>query len=239
MTTLEELLKKSRAGAFAPQLDNKVPDRSSTAAPEKKPVPAAIEEAPAGYTTHYVTTRDQAENAVKALIHEVKDKDNGTFGVDIETAKKAPHAHHAQAGLEPHLSEIRLFQICANPETVYVFDIKATGLEILQPLFQYNMVAHNALFELKHLYHAGITVPNMDCTLLMHNALTGKRRSLKYLAEGHLKEDISKDEQESNWGAPVLTEQQIEYAAKDAVMARSQYGPVYLQQPQFSEHTQG
>jgi DNA polymerase I len=223
MTTLEELLKKSRAGAFAPELDNKVPDRSSTAAPEKKPVPAATEQAPAEYTTHYVTTRDQAESAVKALIHEVKDRDNGTFGVDIETAKKAPHAHLEQAGLEPHLSEIRLFQICANPETVYVFDIKATGLEVLQPLFQYNMVAHNALFELKHLYHAGITVPSMDCTLLMHNALTGKRSSLKDLVKRYQKEDISKEEQESDWGAPVLTEQQIEYAGKDAVMALKLY----------------
>jgi DNA polymerase-1 len=101
--------------------------------------------------------------------------------------------------------------------------VKALGLDVLKPLFQYQMVAHNALFELKHLYHAGIEVPQMHCTLLIYNVLARGRESLKYLAEKYLREKISKDEQDSDWGQETLSPQQITYAAKDAVLVLRLY----------------
>jgi ribonuclease D len=54
--------------------------------------------------------------------------------------------------------------------------------------------------------------------MLQANALTGKRPSLATLAETELGWRISKEQQVSDWSAHVLSQEQIEYAALDAVL---------------------
>jgi ribonuclease D len=66
--------------------------------------------------------------------------------------------------------------------------------------------------------HAGLEPRRIDCTMLQANALTGRLPSLAAPVEAELDWKISKEQQVSDWGAPVLSQQQIEYAALDAVL---------------------
>lgn len=181
--------------------------------PVNKPEPAPSDAGAqaADFSVRYVTSRDEAQDVATAAFSAA-----GIIGIDIETMKSERFKNQQQAGLDPHLSAIRLVQLCQSPDEVYVVDVTKTGLEPLSPLFTRQLVAHNAVFEMSHLYHAGIAVPHMDCTLLMHNALYGGRISLKDLVRELLEMDISKEEQDSDWGLPELSPAQIRYAAMDA-----------------------
>lgn len=79
-------------------------------------------------------------------------------------------------------------------------------------------MAHNAVFDLAHMMHAGVEPMNVDCTMLQANALTGRRPKLSTLAFEKLRWSISKEQQISDWNAPVLSAEQISYAALDAVI---------------------
>ena len=92
------------------------------------------------------------------------------------------------------------------------------------------MVAHNALFELKHLLHKGVHPKKLGCTLLLDRVLNGDRKDLredlglsksaglKDLSKELLNIDVSKELQVSDWAAPELSREQLEYAALDAVL---------------------
>jgi DNA polymerase-1 len=163
-----------------------------------------------GVTRHYITNLDQIAEALKELMGS-----DVTLGLDIETAKLPPHEQQEKAGLDPHLSRIRLLQV-GTKKAVYIFDIDATGIEPLQPLWGLPMVAHNAVFEMKHLIHAGVNLQDIDCTMLMDNALTANLHSLADMAQDYLGWNISKDQQVSDWNAPILSQDQLAYAALDA-----------------------
>jgi len=170
-----------------------------------KPVPEPV------FEIEYITDPKKAEQVI-----EEEFGGGQPVGLDIETMKVPKYRDHPQAGLSPHLSEIRLIQLCQYPDWVYVFDVPKTGLEPLRPIFLKNLVAHNAVFEMQHLYHAGFETLLLNCTMLMHNALFNDLISLKALASKILGIDISKDEQTSDWGKPELGREQIHYAAMDA-----------------------
>ena len=69
--------------------------------------------AQAGITVRYITDSAQAAIAVAELL-EV----GTTLGLDIETSKLAGYEQYPQAGLEPHLSRIRLVQLYAGGNEV-------------------------------------------------------------------------------------------------------------------------
>jgi DNA polymerase-1 len=137
-----------------------------------------------------------------------------------------------QAGLEPRKSAIRTVQIYDGHSRVYVFDIlKLGGLACLdQDIWEHPMIAHNGLFELKHLLHKGVYPKRLGCSLLADRVLNGDRRELKEelglsrsaglkdLAKELLSLDISKEMQTSDWSQETLSQEQIEYAALDAVL---------------------
>ena len=164
-------------------------------------------------SVRYVNSPEAAERAVKVLANEP-----GHFGLDIETAKIATYAHLGQAGLNPHLSKIRLLQLYAGGSEAFVFDLFAVPTPVLRPLLEKQFVAHNAIFDLGHLMHAGLEPGGIECTMLQANALTGMRPSLATLVETELGWRISKEQQVSDWSAPILSQEQIEYAALDAVL---------------------
>ena len=151
-----------------------------------------------------------------------------TLAVDIETyaapkvtTMELNKTQQKKCGLDPNLSEIRTVQFYDGGPTAYVFDVKALGgLEALQPLFNKALVAHNAAFELKHLLHKGVTPYRVGCTMLQANILLGDLWSLKDLSKELLGIDISKEQQTSDWSAEILTQEQIEYAALDAVLTK-------------------
>lgn len=166
-----------------------------------------------GISVQYIDTIAKADHIIPDLVI-----DTGHVGLDVETGKLAGYADHNQAGLNPHLSRIRLCQLYAGGEEVYVFDLYAVPPAALRPLLEKQFAAHNAVFELGHLMHAGLEPRRVDCTMLQANALTGRRPSLAALVETELDWKISKEQQVSDWSAPVLSQQQIEYAALDAVL---------------------
>jgi DNA polymerase I len=148
------------------------------------------------------------------------------LGLDIETEKLTGYEDHPKAGLDPHLSRIRLIQVF-DGRTVYVFDVASTGLEPLQRLKDLQVVAHNAAFEMKHLMKVGLAPTKIDCTMLMANALEGNLSSLATLAKSHLGWTIDKELQTSDWCAKELSQDQISYAALDAVGALRLYEALY------------
>src|ERR1035441_1212384 len=62
-----------------------------------------------GISVRYINSPEAAERAVEILVDKA-----GHFGLDVETAKTAAYAHLGQAGLNPHLSKIRLIQLYAD-----------------------------------------------------------------------------------------------------------------------------
>ena len=180
-----------------------------------------------GISRIYVTSLNELSHALSHLISQPY-----SLGLDIETYGLSEFAGDKQAGLEPRKSAIRTIQIYDGAKAVYVFDLlKLGGLQVLgNAIWERPMIAHNALFELKHLLHKGLYPNKLGCTLLADRVLTGDRRelkedlgfsrsaSLKDLAKEMLGLDISKEQQTSDWSQENLTEEQIEYAALDAVL---------------------
>lgn len=124
----------------------------------------------------------------------------------------------SKAGLDPWRSRIRLVQVYPGGATCFVFDAQALGLSLLAELLNRRaLVAHNAVFEWKHLHHGGITPARLGCTLLQDNALGHGRRALAALARERLAWDMDKTLQLSDWTAANLTPAQLDYAALDAV----------------------
>ena len=129
-------------------------------------------------------------------------------------------AHAADAALDANRAQVRLVQVYAGGDTVYVFDMRRVGWPALTTLWSQRLAAHGAGFELKNLAAVGI-VPEkpVECTLQMSGLLLGThRRSLLSAAAEYLNLSISKKEQTSDWSAPNLSQAQLDYAALDAVL---------------------
>src|ERR1035437_2786381 len=176
------------------QLPESQGDGEAVASDASRPRPASAERLPAkpeplaldagarlvllGISVRYIKTPAEALQVVDSLVDEP-----GHFGLDVETAKLIPSAHLSQAGLNPHLSRIRLLQVYAGGPEAFVFDFLDVPSAILRPLLNKHFVAHNAIFEFQHMMHAGLEPQKVDCTMLQAAALTGKRPSLSALVE--------------------------------------------------------
>ena len=83
-----------------------------------------------------------------------------------------------------------------------------------------SVIAHNVAFELAFLETAGVALGELQCTLQATRLMLGENAtSLAAAAATYLNLDLDKTQQTSDWNAPHLTPQQIEYAAIDAVVA--------------------
>jgi len=145
-------------------------------------------------------------------------------------------------GLQATIAKCRLLQLCdASPEisdrTIYVFDLFAVEPdETLKELIESRdlLVIHNANFDLQFLYQLGIDFKGkvFDTYLAERVLRAGFKEkrispqankpyfadvscSLKAVVERRLDLAIDKEQQVSDWGAPELDVEQIEYAAKD------------------------
>lgn len=184
----------------------------------------------AGVAVRYLVEPAQAEQALSELLTL---PDTGPWGLDIETMPLPAFRTDSKAGLDPWRSSIRLVQVYPGGPTCYVFDIAALGLSPLRELLQARaFLAHNAVFELKHLLHGGAAPTRLGCTLLQDNALGNGRRSLAVLAADRLAWAMDKTLQVSDWTAANLTGAQLDYAALDAVAA---YQLARVQTPQLQE----
>ena len=144
-------------------------------------------------------------------------------------------------GLDSWIAKVRLIQICSASvddidDPVYVFDVFKIDTTNLSKYIETRstLVAHNANFDLQFLSSINCDFKNkIFCTYIAERVLRAgfkeKRIApqtkkpyfadiscgLKAVAQRRLEIELSKDEQVSDWGAEVLTESQLTYAAKD------------------------
>lgn len=179
------------------------------------------------------------------------------LALDIETYPRSEYLQHKEAGLLPHLSYIRLMQFYDGENCVIIDLGVATSDEdylgfnkdfiddLCAVLEEYDLIAHNAIFETSHLQYlldkAEYKVyPVLQCTQMISTAILHAvthetdnfKSGLKYLAEGTLGITLDKSLQVSDWGAENLSPEQISYAAFDAVTCWKLY---HLMQPQIDK----
>lgn len=156
-------------------------------------------------------------------------------------------------GLDSWIAKLRLIQICSASvedldDPVYVFDAFKVDTN---PISRYiesrkTLVAHNANFDLQFLYSIGCDFKNnIFCTYVAERVLRSgfkeKRIApktkkpyfadvscgLQAVVERRLELELSKEQRLTDWGAEKLTEDQLEYAAKDVkvlpLIAKQQY----------------
>lgn len=164
---------------------------------------------------NYVVNNDNAIEAIESI----SNLKRATFvGVDSETT-----------GLSCHSHKIRLLQFGVE-DTCFVFDLFKIGVEKFKTIFNSYipklkhlvLCLHNGKFDIQFLWSIGIDIGilNLFDTMLAGNVLEAglaNRFGLQYMVERYLNEDMSKDEQVSDWSAEVLSKAQIEYAAIDAI----------------------
>ena len=154
------------------------------------------------------------EQALKQALGAISS--HAVIGVDTETTS-----------LSPFQGEVRLLQI-ATPEQGFVIDLlqlpalRNIGLRELLSSAQPVKVFHNAKFDLKMLlHHFDLEVRGLFDTLLASQLIGAGRNEgghgLAAVSDRHLGELVDKSMQVSDWSGR-LTEEQYEYAAKDAAL---------------------
>jgi DNA (cytosine-5)-methyltransferase 1 len=144
---------------------------------------------------------------------------------EIATLAAAGKRHTAEikytrtAGLDPHRARIRLLQVYAGGKDVLVIDLDKTGAGVLELLDGAYVIAHNVAFDLAFFEAAGVALGGMQCTMQAVRLSLGEHAtSLAAAARAYLNVDLDKSQQVSDWTAPNLTPEQIDYAAVDAIV---------------------
>ena len=142
-------------------------------------------------------------------------------------------------GLIPTYGGLRLMQMTGEGCPVVVVDLWELDQQGLDALREWcaakprTWVAHNATFDLGWLQEHCIELAGeVHCTLvasrLSTNGEVNQRHGLAAVVERVLKVELSKEQQASNWGAEVLSAEQITYAAKDVEVLMQLY-PMLMQ----------
>jgi DNA polymerase I-like protein with 3'-5' exonuclease and polymerase domains len=129
--------------------------------------------------------------------------------------------------LQPKIGKLRLLQLgCELTKSIVVidmFDCDDKADRKLRSFFENadrHWIAHNAVFDLAWLQEYkfkpyGRVYCTMLASKLLNNGIPNLKHGLAHLAKRYLDKDISKEQQASDWSAPVLSKEQLEYAAKD------------------------
>jgi ribonuclease D len=128
-------------------------------------------------------------------------------------------------GLHPARDRLCVVQLSAGDGTVDLVRIaqgqgSAPNLEKLFTDPTITKIFHFARFDVAMLRHAlGVAVAPLWCTKIASRLVRTytDRHGLKDLIREVLGFEISKQQQSSDWGAPELSEAQIEYAASDVL----------------------
>jgi DNA polymerase-1 len=134
--------------------------------------------------------------------------------------------------LQPKMGGMRLLQLGAPGKLPVVLDCFALDdndwIEV-EEFFtvERTWVAHNAVFDLgwlqeHEIYPAGKVLCTMLASRILTNGLANVKHGLQHLVRRYLHEDISKEEQKSDWSGD-LTESQLQYAAKDVLVLLDLY----------------
>lgn len=128
-------------------------------------------------------------------------------------------------GLNPHRDRLCLVQLSSGDGNAHLVQIgrgqtRAPRLEALLTDPGVTKLFHFARFDIAALHHAfGVTCAPVYCTKVASKLVRTftDRHGLKYLLQDLLGVDISKQQQTSDWGAEILSEAQMAYAASDVL----------------------
>jgi DNA polymerase I-like protein with 3'-5' exonuclease and polymerase domains len=147
------------------------------------------------------------------------------LALDLETqGSLGPGRRVAGEALDPWKGEIRLITLAEVGGTVSIFDLReyAGGkppASVIEALLSHTLIIHNAAFELRWLgVKLGVWPQRVFCTMTASRLLSPLRKvSHKFgpVVERHLGVKLPKDQGDSDWGAFVLSEEQLEYARND------------------------
>ena len=192
----------------------------------------------AGASVTYITSPFAARAAVTEICAGTPD----VIGLDFETevlpayrqpipikftkngnlTARQPRDGAAGAALDPYRSKVRLVQAWAGGAACYVFDMRSVAWADIAPLFELPLAIFNAVFEVKRLIHEAKIEP----TGRIYDVMTavwltdGRRPSLAEAVTINYGLNIPKDLGASDWSADILSPEQLEYAALDAVLCR-------------------
>jgi len=147
--------------------------------------------------------------------HMAKLLETKVIGVDTETT-----------GLNPYLSELRLIQLAFDDGVLIIdcFKVEDDIKDFLNDIFSTDAVKvfQNAKFDIKFLRAYGVEVKGkifdtMIAGQILRSSGGSPRANLESLVRHYLEEFISKEEQKSDFSGE-LTESQLNYAAKDALV---------------------
>jgi DNA polymerase I len=129
-------------------------------------------------------------------------------------------------GLDPLKDRIRLVQIATANQPVIIIDLFKVAKETLTPLCDLLQgtpikVLQNAKFDLKFLQQAGLPIAGklfdtMIAAQLLDAGVRSHGCNLAELVKVYLGEELSKEQQRSDWSNSSLSSEQLEYAARDA-----------------------
>ena len=129
--------------------------------------------------------------------------------------------------LQPEKGKLRLIQLgSAVSKTIVVldcFELDDDDWITLDRFFNNGdrfWLAHNAVFDIGWLQEHGIFIRGITrCSFiasrLLTNGIPQMKHGLDAVAKRHLGIDLPKEQQRSDWSAPELSKEQLEYAAKD------------------------
>lgn len=128
-------------------------------------------------------------------------------------------------GLNPHRDRLCLVQLSAGDGDAHLVQFEpgcyeAPRLKLLLTDPRVTKLFHFARFDLAMIYHyLGVMALPVYCTKIASRLARTftDRHGLRDLCKDLLNVDLSKQEQSSDWGAGVLTEEQVRYAAADVV----------------------
>ena len=135
---------------------------------------------PCTVNIYYITTNDQAREAVNILLPIAKCSEE-FLAIDVETS-----------GLDPYLSDILLLQIGTKDSRQYVFDIRKIDINILNPILDSNCwkLGHNIKFDAKFIkVKSGITLKHFFDTMIAEQVIRGGEY---FEGEGYSLDDILK-----------------------------------------------
>jgi len=189
----------------------------------------------AGVTAIYATNNATAATLLEQVLADAGE--GGPVGLDIETfvppemapapvlkltrnGARAVRLKDDKTGLDPHRAEVRLLQIYGGGSICAVLDMQAVSWNILAPIWARQLVSHNSQFELGFFRAQSIYPAHVECTMQAVGLMLGvRRRGLASAVEAYLGWQMPKTLQTSDWGAASLSEDQVAYAALDAVAA--------------------
>lgn len=148
-------------------------------------------------------------------------------------------------GLQPTFGGLRLLQLAAldrDPVVIDCWELEDHHWVDIEEFFAQKRywLAHNAVFDLGWLQEHEI-YPNGEvlCTMLASRILTNGQPNVKHglqtVVKRYLKEEISKEEQKSDWSGD-LTQGQLEYAAKDVQLLIQLDGPINQRMAEANLH---